>query len=223
MEHINQSKMILIEELKSKLLLRRTIRERFMLPMSYYDAPIYLLVAYQAEVERRFRKFESNDEFIKQFNQISHYLTDGSNKYGMIFSGLCGNGKTSWAKAIQSLVAAMNIKNPYGTSFYGMPLLNAKDLVMRSKGEYSDWRNFIHTPLLIVDDLGVEPREIMDYGNVFTPIIDLITVRYDEQLYTIFTTNLTPTQIEEKYGKRVVDRLNEMVENVIFENGTYRR
>lgn len=81
----------------------------------------------------------------------------------------------------------------------------------------------MRTPLLIVDDLGVEPREIMDYGNVFTPMINLITVRYDEQLYTIFTTNLTPIRIEEKYGKRIVNRLNEMVENMIFENGTYRR
>lgn len=54
-------------------------------------------------------------------------------------------------------------------------------------------------------------------------MIDLITARYDEQLYTIFTTNLTPTQIEEKYGKRIVDWLNKMVENIVFENGTYRR
>ena len=94
---------------------------------------------------------------------------------------------------------------------------------MRSKGEYNEWRNLMRTPLLIVDDLGVEPREIMDYGNVFTPLVDLITLRYDEQLYTIFTTNLTPSQLEVKYGKRIVDRLNEMVETIVFENGTYRR
>jgi len=54
-------------------------------------------------------------------------------------------------------------------------------------------------------------------------LVDLITLRYDEQLYTIFTTNLTPAQLEEKYGKRIVDRLNEMVETIVFENGTYRR
>ena len=39
----------------------------------------------------------------------------------------------------------------------------------------------------------------------------------------LFTTNLTPTQLEEKYGKRTVDRLNEMVEKVVFENESYRR
>lgn len=60
-----------------------------------------------------------------------------------------------------------------------------------------------------------EPREVMEFGNVYTPLIDLITTRYEEQLYTIFTTNLTPAQLEEKYGKRIVDRLNEMVEKVV--------
>lgn len=223
METIDQKNAILVEELKSKLLRQRIIKERFRLPMSFEDAKLYLMAAYKGEVERRFREFEECDEFAKQLNQVANYLTGGSQRCGMIFSGLCGNGKTTWAKAIQSLVFALNIKNPHGTSTYGMPLFNSKELAMRSKGEYNDWRNLMRTPLLIVDDLGVEPHEIMDYGNVFTPLVDLITLRYDEQLYTIFTTNLTPAQLEEKYGKRIVDRLNEMVETIVFENGTYRR
>ena len=94
---------------------------------------------------------------------------------------------------------------------------------MRSKGNYSDWRNVMRYQLMIVDDLGTEPREVMEFGNVYTPLIDLITTLYEEQLYTIFTTNLTPAQLEEKYGKRIVDRLNKMVEKVVFENESYRR
>lgn len=59
----------------------------------------------------------------------------------------------------------------------------------------------------------------MDYCNVLTYIIDLITVGYDGQLYTIHT-NLIPIQIEEKYEKHIVDRLNELVEIIVFENET---
>lgn len=66
-------------------------------------------------------------------------------------------------------------------------------------------------------------REGLYRTHVYTPLIDLIATRYEEQLYTIFTTNLTPAQLEEKYGKRIVDRLNEMVEKVVFENESYRR
>ena len=153
------------------------------------------MAAYKVEVERRFREFEESDEFARRLNQVANYLTIGSQLCSMIISGLCGNGKTTWAKDIQSLVFALNIKNPHGPSTYGMPLFNSKKLAMRSKGVYSEWRNLMRTPLPMVDDLGVEPREIMDYGNVFTPLVDLITLRYDEQLYTIFTTNLTPAQL----------------------------
>ena len=191
--------------------------------MSFDDAKVYLLAAYQAEVERRHRVFERNEHFDEQLNLIANYLTGGSKKFGLMFCGLCGNGKTTWAKALQLLVSGLNLKNPINNLYYVLPLWNAKDLAMRSKGNYNDWRNLMRYQLMIVDDLGVEPREVMEFGNVYTPLIDLITTRYEEQLYTIFTTNLTPTQLEEKYGKRIVDRLNEMVEKVVFENESYRR
>ena len=181
------------------------------------------MAAYQAEVERRHRVFERNEHFDEQLNLIANYLTGGSKKFGLMFCGLCGNGKTTWTKALQLLVSGLNLKNPTNNSYYVFPLCNAKDLAMRSKGNYNDWRNVMRYQLMIVDDLGTEPREVMEFGNVYTPLIDLITTRYEEQLYTIFTTNLTPAQLEEKYGKRIVDRLNEMVEKVVFENESYRR
>ena len=121
------------------------------------------------------------------------------------------------------LASGLNIKNPINNLYYVFPLWNAKDLALRSKGNYNDWRNAMRYQLMIVDDLGTEPREVMEFGNVYTPLIDLITTRYEEQLFTIFTTNLTPAQLEEKYGKRIVDRINEMVEKVVFENESYRR
>ena len=76
--------------------------------------------------------------------------------------------------------------------------------------------------MLGIDDLGTEPSEVMDYDNVYTPVIDLLTKRYEEQLFTIITTNLTPQQIREHYDDRIADRLNEMVEKIVFKNGTYR-
>ena len=191
--------------------------------MSFDDARVYLLAAYQAEVERRHRVFEQNEYFDEQLNLIANYLTGGSKKFGLMFCGLCDNGKTTWAKALQLLVSGLNLKNPINNLYYVFPLCNAKDLALRSKGNYNDWRNVMRYQLMIVDDLGTEPREVMEFGNVYTPLIDLITTRYEEQLFTIFTTNLTPAQLEEKYGKRIVDRLNEMVEKVVFENKSYRR
>ena len=223
MEIINKNRQIRVEELKYRLLQQRITNTRFKLPMSFDDAKVYLLAAYQAEVERRHKVFERNEHFDAQLNLIANYLTGGSKKFGLMFCGLCGNVKTTWAKALQLLASGLNLKNPINNLYYVFPLWNAKDLAMRSKRNYNDWRNVMRYQLMIVDDLGTEPREVMEFGNVYTPLIDLITTRYEEQLFTIFTTNLTPAQLEEKYGKRIVDRLNEMVEKVVFENESYRR
>ena len=220
---MNKNRQIRVEELKYWLLQQRITNTRFKLPMSFDDAKVYLLAAYQAEVERRHKVFDRNEHFDEQLNLIANYLTGGSKKFGLMFCGLCGNGKTTWAKALQLLVSGLNLKNPINNLYYVFPLCNAKDLAMRSKGNYNDWRNVMRYQLMIVDDLGTEPREVMEFGNVYTPLIDLISTRYEEQLFTIFTTNLTPAQLEEKYGKRIVDRLNEMVEKVVFENESYRR
>ena len=223
MEIMNKKSQIRVEELKYKLLQQRITNIRFKLPMSFDDAKVYLLAAYQAEVERRHKVFERNEHFDAQLNLIANYLTGGSKKFGLMFCGLCGNGKTTWAKALQLLASGINLKNPIKNLYYVFPLWNAKDLAMRSKGNYNDWRNILRYQLMIVDDLGTEPREVMEFGNVYTPLIDLIITRYEEQLYSIFTTNLTPAQLEEKYGKRIVDRLGDIVDIVVFENESYRR
>ena len=76
--------------------------------------------------------------------------------------------------------------------------------------------------MLAIDDFGTEPLEVMDYGNVLYPITDLLTTRYDRNLYTILTTNLTPQETRPRYGDRIADRLNEMMGKVIFANSTYR-
>ena len=83
-------------------------------------------------------------------------------------------------------------------------------------------RHYLFFNSLTIDDLGTEPREIIEYGNVLSPIIDLISYRYEHQLPTIITSNLTPQQISEVYGKRIGDRLKETTEIVPFLNCSYR-
>ena len=76
--------------------------------------------------------------------------------------------------------------------------------------------------MLAIEDMGREPAEILEFGNTASPVIDLLEYRYDNQLFTFITTNLTPAQIREKYGNRIADRFNEMMETIVFKNGTYR-
>lgn len=54
-------------------------------------------------------------------------------------------------------------------------------------------------------------------------MVELLMRRYDRQLFTMVTTNLTPQEIRAKYGDRIADRLNEMMVKIVFPNPTYRK
>lgn len=135
--------------------------------------------------------------------------------------GVPGNGKTTLMRAIQNLINYFNLKDDYGTSI-GVSLRDVKDITRLNKDDYNGFVKFRNTPMLAIDDLGLEPTEVLDYGNVLNPIIDLLSYRYNEQLFTIITTNLTGKQIREKYGDRIADRFNEMMRVIIFQEQSYR-
>ena len=120
------------------------------------------------------------------------------------------------------LLNALHIPKPYNEDTYGIRIVDAKYIAHLCKNNYEAYRKLISTDMLGIDDLGTGPSEVLDYGNVYTPVIDLLTKSYEEQLFTIITTNLTPQQIREHYGDRIADRLNEMVKKIVFSNGTYR-
>lgn len=74
------------------------------------------------------------------------------------------------------------------------------------------------------DDLGTE-RNQKFYGNEANVMSEIIQERYDRfksGLVTHFTTNLTPEQINEYYGDRATDRLNEMCKFIQVGGGSRR-
>lgn len=90
-----------------------------------------LLAAYQAEVEYRCRHFTTCEEFESQREQIARFLTGNSEKFGLFFSGMCGNGKTTWLKAIRTLINSLNLRHPQTNSSYSVSLWNARELAYR--------------------------------------------------------------------------------------------
>ena len=76
--------------------------------------------------------------------------------------------------------------------------------------------------MLGIDDLGEEEPTLMNYGNRVTPVIDLISYRYNRMLFTMVTTNLTPAQIRATYGDRIADRFNEMMLILPYKSPSFR-
>lgn len=77
-------------------------------------------------------------------------------------------------------------------------------------------------PLLFIDDMGVEPTEVNNFGTRILPLVELILYRYEHRLPVVVTSNLSDVGISEKYGPRIMDRLNEMCDKIAFKGVSFR-
>ena len=203
---------------------------RFRLPMTEEQAYEYLLAAYIMEVQYRYRRFIYNDFVEDQVKQVVQCLMGSTAKFGIVLCGGCGNGKTTMLKALQNLVRRLNILKPnlpsdagYSSdNYYVFTIVNAMHIAQLRRTDYSQFCKLARTDILGIDDVGTEPAEVQDYGNIMWPFKELLAMRYDAQLFTVFTTNLEPKDIRQRYGDRIADRLNEMMTKVVYRNPTYR-
>ena len=177
--------------------------------------------AVMAEVERRQMKFAENEALDKQLSLMAEWLTTNDHRFCLLLCGKCGNGKSTLVKAFQNLLNLLGLRDEYGNTI-GFSIVDAREIAWMCRDRHQEWRALSRRNMLAIDDIGTEPVEIQDYGNHLNPVIDLLYKRYDEQLFTIITTNLTPKEIRERYGERIADRLNEMAFRIVFDNDTYR-
>ncbi len=182
-----------------------------------------LLAAVRAEVACRRRTFSMTDALSEQIGRMMPLLTGETSKFAAVLCGGCGSGKTTLVKAVQNLLCYLNIPIPDGHSkVWGLRLCDAKEIAHIARTDYPAFLTLIRIPMLAVDDAGIEPLEVIEYGNVVSPMVELLTQRYDEQLFTLLTTNLTPDGIRKRYGDRIANRLNEMAVVIPFKNPSYR-
>lgn len=208
--------------MKCRLLQRKTIRRRFKLPITQVQAYDLLLAAYMAEVEYRHREFIGDTETKANIESLARFVTSDGSKFGIMFCGVCGNGKTTLMYALQNVINAVNDAGGFAGGKTGMVIADAKKIAQTANNA-KEFRALKSQPMLAIEDMGREPAEVLNFGNVLNPVVDLIEYRYDNQLFTAITTNLTGEQIREKYGKRIADRFNEMLHVVIFKNNSYRK
>lgn len=135
--------------------------------------------------------------------------------------GLPGNGKTTVMNAICEVFKLFDFKDVNGEKVYPRSV-SAVEVAQMAKSNYKAFKNLCYNPFLAIDDFGEEPVEVLEYGNVLSPITDMLSIRYSEQFLTILTTNTPPKEIRERYGGRIADRFKEMMRVIIFTNPSYR-
>jgi DNA replication protein DnaC len=74
-----------------------------------------------------------------------------------------------------------------------------------------------------IDDLGVEPVNVKNWGTDTSPVIDIIYHRYNEMKLTVLSTNLNMDMIQKTYGQRIYDRFCEMYDIINFNFQSFRQ
>lgn len=205
--------------------------ERFALPFAANDIRDALLIAYEAEVKQRGCNMIGSlgDKPMADLLQpIAQWLTDPNGKPGLLLYGTVGTGKTTALYAIRRVInAACQAERDDNTLLgYGkevIEVVKAKEIVQSYTDNSLHYVNLKRTDLLAIDELGVEPVDVKNFGNASEPIIDLLSYRYDKMKVTAISSNLTMKQIEERYGLRLADRFNEMFHKVAFTGKSFRR
>lgn len=167
---------------------------------------------YQVIVSRRRYKFKADSFYKKYLRQCSIWLTQLSTP-GLLLYGNYGTGKTTMGKAITLLLSNLGqtIKS-----------IRARDIATLAGMDPDAFKDLKSEPMLYIDEVGREPLSAKNYGNEKSPFIEILEYRYDKQLFTILTANLTDQEIIDRYGYYIDERIAENFDKVNYENKSYR-
>ena len=161
-----------------------------------------------------------DEETYKHIDEVTAWVFDTS-KWGIMLMGSLGNGKTTMQRALINYLSWAYSQSSIEGMMKECRIYNriAKTIV-KDFLKNGDIEGYFH--IYGIDDLGEEPKEVQMYGNICTPLVDLLEYAYATKKPTIITTNLDVNALKEKYGARVADRLREMMTIVSFTNASYR-
>ncbi len=163
-------------------------------------------------------------EIPKRF--ASATITDFTEPYkysfgdSLLITGPCGTGKTHLAVALCKLALADKLKkmsdddiwvNAHEKMVFGRKFYNFQELSIKIKSSFrsesesmADLLSDVLEGFKIVDDIGTsKPTE-----TAIEALYTITNSRYEDMLPTIYTTNLTLTELSGLYGDRIASRLS---------------
>lgn len=189
----------------------------------YYDFPKilnYLDAKGKILFGRNFKIFDSDRELL--FKLCNYIIRDEQMcqkmnldlKKGLLLSGPVGCGKTSLMKLLKYVV-------PHQKAYEVIPCRNIvfsfNHIGFKAIEDYGESGYFCF------DDLGVEPLGRF-FGQDCNVLGEILLSRHDllisKTIRTHVTTNLSATELEERYGQRVRSRMKQLFNLVTFSKNT---
>lgn len=166
-------------------------------------------------------KGEQNKGISIAKNYVEHFEKMKSDNIGLLFYGNVGSGKTYIACSIANAVIDKYMISVKVRNFSQIINELQKSSFDIDKNRYIE--NITNTPLLILDDLGIE----RDTSYAKEQVYNIINSRYIKKKPTIITTNLPLNEIlNTSMGleyKRIYSRVTEMTIPVMITGEDYRR
>lgn len=187
-----------------------------------------LFEIYGYNVARRGQMIHIDDDTRENIDTIASLLTNGEARWGVWLYGTVGNGKTTMLYSICQLIGEIGRKGfPYKDEYFNpnprfVTARQICEICIERGNNAKPWNDLISRDILCIDDLGTEPREVQHFSKIYEPMTELIEARDYTKPFTFVSSNLAPSQTEEKYRKRVADRCRELFAPVKFLAPTYR-
>ncbi len=159
--------------------------------LKYYSAEKDINLGYSPR-----EYMEASVDFLKSYSENFN-----KNSGSFFFTGGTGLGKTHLSLAVMNKVTERGYSVFYGSADNIIKQME-KERFGRSNGDIEE--EIENADLLIIDDLGTEFRTAFSETAVYQIINNAIL----NSKPMIISSNLSITELEERYGQRVVSRLN---------------
>lgn len=141
------------------------------------------------------------------YEPIADWLTDNKGK-GLLLAGECGLGKSLIGMRIIPLLLNWYCRKV--VAIYTAQEMNNKiDEVLQKH-------------IIYIDDIGTENVSNV-YGNKRIPFSELCDAAERDGKLLMMSTNLSFSQLTEKYGERTADRLKAVTRTVVFRGKSLRK
>jgi len=156
-----------------------------------------------------FKDAATKTEYKKIYDTLDKYVAAFPTPKNLVFIGAAGTGKTHAAQVLGSKLLDRGFSVFYITAF--ALIQRFKDYIFNFEADALD--NIFGCDLLVIDDLGTEPK-IKNISEEY--LLNVINERMANDTPFAITTNLSPDDILARYDQRLTSRILAKQSSVVF-------